>query len=331
MAVSASIGTRIPEIRLMDRRVLLVDDHLPWRRHISSAVQASCGWCIVAESDDGPDAIEKATALQPDLILLDMELPTLSGITVARRILAAHPKTRILFISAHRSWDIVEAAMVAGARGYLLKPEVGLDLLPAMQAITDGKRWLSSTLTGRDAQTRHRHEIALYSDDNVMLDGSARFVAAALNAGKSAIMVVDEARRSRFERAMETHGVDIDQVSRELRYVPLDLAAIFAEFMVDGWPDEDRFWKAASAVVITAARASKGSGPRVAAAGEGCATLFGSNPDAAIRLECMWNELAQVYNVEVFCGYLEDVSGRAEFAPAFQKLCREHTSVVLGM
>ena len=315
---------------MVDRRVLLVDDHLPWRRHMSSVVQSSSGWCVVGEGDDGPDAIEKAAALQPDLILLDMELPTLSGLEAARRILAAAPATRVLFVSAHRSWDIVEAAMVAGARGYILKPELGRDLLPAMQAIADGQRWVSSTLTGRDAQARHRHEVALYSEDAALLDGNARFVAAALNAGKSAIMVVAEARRSRFERAMEAHGVDIDQAAAELRYVPLDLAALFAGFMVDGWPDEDRFWKAASAVVIAAARASKGASPLVAAAGEGCATLFGTNPDATIRLEQMWNALAHAYNLDVFCGYL-GASGQDESAPAFQQVCRAHTAVVLGM
>src|SRR5688572_28979893 len=130
----------------MNRRVLLVDDHLPLRRHMSSAVQASPGWLVVGESDDGPDAIEKAAALQPDLILLDVELPTLNGLEAARRILAADPNTRILFVSAHYSWDIVEAAMGAGARGYILKLELGHDLLPAMQAISDGQRWVSSTL-----------------------------------------------------------------------------------------------------------------------------------------------------------------------------------------
>jgi len=319
---------------LTHRRVLVVDDHQPWRRHLSSAVQASLGWCVIGESDDGPDAIEKATALEPDLILLDMELPTLSGLEAARRILAVDTQTRILFVSAHSSWDIVAAAMVAGARGYVLKSELGRDLLPAMQAIADGKRWLSSILTGRGAQTQHRHEIALYSDDTALLDGNARFVATALNAGKSAIMVVAHARRSRFERTLEAYGVDVEQAARELRYVPLDIAALFAEFMIDGWPDEDRFWKSASAVVIAAARASKGSkgsGPLVAAAGEGCATLFGINPDATIRLECMWNELAHAYNLDVFCGYLKDDAGQDEFTPAFQKVCREHTAVVLGV
>jgi hypothetical protein len=260
-----------------------------------------------------------------------MELPTLTGLEVARRVLAADPGTRILFVSAHHSWDIVEAAMVAGARGYMLKPELGRDLLPAMQAIADGKRWLSSTLIGRGAQARHRHEVALYSSDTALLDGHARFVATALNAGKSAIMVVTDARRSRFERTIEAYGVDIEQAAAEHRYVPLDLAALFAEFMVDGWPDEEQFWKAATAVVITAARASRGSEPLVAVAGEGCATLFGINPDATIRLECMWNELAHSYNLDVFCGYLKDAGGQDEFIPTFQRMCREHTAVVLGL
>ena len=127
-------------------RVLVVDDYEPWRRHIESALQASPRWQVVGEAADGLDAVEKAHALRPDLILLDVGLPSLNGIEAARRILAHDPDRRILFLSENQSWDIVEAALRVGGRGYVLKSDAGSELLSAMEAIVEGQQFVSRSL-----------------------------------------------------------------------------------------------------------------------------------------------------------------------------------------
>lgn len=104
---------------------------------------------VVGEAADGLDAVEKAEALRPDLILLDVGLPTLNGIEAARRILALDPDTRILFLSENQSWDVVEAALGVGGPGYVLKSDAGRDLLSAMEAVVEGQRFISRSLTGR--------------------------------------------------------------------------------------------------------------------------------------------------------------------------------------
>jgi DNA-binding NarL/FixJ family response regulator len=129
-------------------RVLVVDDYEPWRRHIESALQACPRWQVVGEAADGLDAVQKAQALQPDLILLDVGLPGLNGIEAARRILALDPDRRILFLSENRSWDIVEAALGVGGPGYVLKSDAGRDLLAAMDAVVEGRRFISRSLDG---------------------------------------------------------------------------------------------------------------------------------------------------------------------------------------
>jgi len=106
-------------------------------------------WQIAGEAVDGLDAIAKAAAVQPDLILLDVELPLLNGLEAARRIIAADPAARILFVSGHREPDIIAAAMSTGALGYILKTKVAHDLLPAMAAIRDGERFISAAVAGR--------------------------------------------------------------------------------------------------------------------------------------------------------------------------------------
>ena len=102
-------------------RVLVVDDHEPWRRFIVSTLQTRPDLQVMSEASDGLDAVQKAVELQPHLILLDIGLPKLNGIEAARQILRSAPKSKILFVSENRSSDIVDEALQAGAVGYVVK------------------------------------------------------------------------------------------------------------------------------------------------------------------------------------------------------------------
>src|SRR4030095_7378650 len=108
---------RDPKGRTLMPNVLVVDDDEPWRRHVCSVLRSSPRWRVAGEASDGLEAVQQATALQPDLILLDIGLPKQNGIQAARRILEIDPRSKILFLSEYRSWDIAEAALCAGARG----------------------------------------------------------------------------------------------------------------------------------------------------------------------------------------------------------------------
>jgi DNA-binding NarL/FixJ family response regulator len=103
---------------------------------------------IIGEALDGLEAVRRAKKLQPDLILLDIGLPKLNGLEAARQIEAVAPTARILCVSENRSRDIAEAALANGAGGYVLKSDAGSDLLPAIRAVLEGKRFISASLTG---------------------------------------------------------------------------------------------------------------------------------------------------------------------------------------
>ena len=90
---------------------------------------------VVGEAVDGVEAVEKAHDLQPDLILLDVAMPKLNGIEAAKRIREIAPRSAILFVSIEQSSDFVEAAMSAGACGYILKSDVPSKLLPTIRAL----------------------------------------------------------------------------------------------------------------------------------------------------------------------------------------------------
>lgn len=136
-------------------RVLIVDDHDPWRRYASTTLQKQHGVHVIGEVSDGLEAVQKAQELQPDLILLDIGLPTLNGIEAARRILKISPSSKILFVSENRSADIAEEALSTGAGGYVVKSDATGELLPAMKAVLEGKRFISASLAGHYVVTSH--------------------------------------------------------------------------------------------------------------------------------------------------------------------------------
>jgi DNA-binding NarL/FixJ family response regulator len=127
-------------------QVLVVDDSLPWQRLVRAMLESKKDLIIVAEAVDGLEAVQKAQELQPDLILLDIGLPTLNGIEAARRIRKLCLNSKILFVSNETSTEVVEEALRLGARGYLLKLDAGSELLHAVDAVLRGEQFVGSRL-----------------------------------------------------------------------------------------------------------------------------------------------------------------------------------------
>ena len=130
-------------------KVLVVDDFEPWCCVICSMLQKEPGLQVVGEVSDGLEAVQRARELQPDLILLNVGLPSINGIEAARRIREASPTTKILFVSEGSSPDVAEAALGTGARGYVIKSDAGTELLPAVEAILRGEWFISASLNER--------------------------------------------------------------------------------------------------------------------------------------------------------------------------------------
>lgn len=129
---------------LLSFRVMLVEDFLLFRNFVRSKLEQRSELFVVGESSDGLQAIQSAALLQPDLILLDIGLPSLNGLEVARRVRDEIPKSKIIFLSQETSSMIVEEAIGLGALGYVFKSQAEGDLLPAIDAVLSGRRYISA-------------------------------------------------------------------------------------------------------------------------------------------------------------------------------------------
>ena len=132
-------------------RVLVVDDYEPFRRVVCSSLESRPDLEVIGEASDGLEAVEKAQALKPDLILLDIGLPSLNGIEAAQRISRLIPTATILFVSQISDADVVQEALSSGAIGYVWKQDAGTDLLPGVESALQGKRFVSSGIQVRNS------------------------------------------------------------------------------------------------------------------------------------------------------------------------------------
>jgi len=132
-------------------QVLMVEDFEPYRQFVKSSLAKMDGLQIaVSEATDGLQAVDQARELKPSLILLDIGLPKLSGIEAARQILAALPESKIIFLTQETSHDVMREALSLGAYGYVIKSRAATDIIPAVQAALDGKRFISAGLAAHD-------------------------------------------------------------------------------------------------------------------------------------------------------------------------------------
>jgi hypothetical protein len=288
------------------------------------------------------------------LILLDIGLPKLNGLEAARQIRNLAPESKILFLTQESSADVIQDALTLGALGYVVKAHAGTELLPAVNAVLQGKQFVSSGLpnqyfsdaTDAEAPERpfyekahatpgpaekeiaHNHEVQFHPDDASLLISFASFIAANLESGNAVIVVATESHRERLLHRLQVMGVEVATAFRQGRYISLDVAETLSTFMVNDLPDPVRFFKVTGDLILAAAKTAKGKSPRVSACGECAPALYlQGNAGAAIQLEHFWDEIAKTYDVDVLCGYIWDTLDRQPEGDIYERICAEHSAV----
>ena len=174
----------------------------------------------------------------------------------------------------------------------------------------------------------HAHGVQFYGDDAYLLDGLTRFVGGALGAGDSSIIIATKAHRDGLSKRLLGCGIDTAVATHQGRFIALDAAETLAKFMVEGWPDAERFHQVVGSVVAQCRLSGRTNQSKLAAFGEMVALLWAEGkPEAAIRLEQLWNELARVYSFHLHCAYPISYFRDERHAELIEKVCAEHSHV----
>jgi len=331
-AACSYAGTELEQQLLSSIRILVADDYEGWRQQVRSLLQARPGMRVIAEASDGPEAIQKAEELKPDLVVLDIGLPTLNGIEAVRRIQELSPGSKIVFLSQNNDLDVVRAALSTGVLGYVLKTDARGELLPAVDAVLRGKQFVSSSIKGftdsSEEKAAHRHEVLFYSDDTIFLERFTRFIVAALKAGNPAFVIATKSHRDSLLQKLKIERVDVDIAIQRGTYISLDAADTLSSIMVNGLPDSARFFEGVSGLIEAACKVAKARHPRVAFCGERVGLLWAEGmTDAAIRLEQLCNDLGKSREVDILCAYPLSSFRGEEDEQQFRRICKEHSAV----
>jgi DNA-binding NarL/FixJ family response regulator len=133
-------------------RILVADDHGIVRSGLKMLIDRQDGMSVVAEAEDGVEAVARAIRELPDVAILDVSMPRMTGLQAAREIRARCPDTRVLLLSMHDDERYVFDALKAGASGYVLKRQADTELIDAVRAVAGGGRFLSATVDAAELQ-----------------------------------------------------------------------------------------------------------------------------------------------------------------------------------
>ena len=337
-------------------RVLIVEDYEPFQRFVVSTLQGKWKVQDIHTVTDGLAAVREAQELQPDLILLDIGLPSLNGFEAARQIRKLSPSSKIIFVTQESSAHLVEEAFNSGACGYVIKASAGSELPAAIATVLGGEHFVSSRLAGRDftaasnlrtvaappssvhplptptlsrrAETSHRHEVQFYSDEESFVGGFAQFIASGLKYGRAVIFIGTESHRESLLTRLKADGIDITAASDQRRFIPVDFGVTLSSLMVGDLPDPVRLFRMADDLIETASTGIAGTQARVAVCGELAPLLLRQGkPESAVRLEQLWDELAAKHCLDTLCGYSLSSFHGEQGRDIFQRISSQHSAV----
>jgi DNA-binding NarL/FixJ family response regulator len=184
-------------------RILIADDHAAVRRSVRSLVESQKDWTVCAEAADGAEAIEESERTKPDVVLLDLSMPGLSGLEAAREIRRSRPGARVVILTMHKSDELNEEAKRAGVRAVVDKGDAARSLIRAIEAVRPPE---PVPLAG-SLLREHRHVAGLFASPEERYRVLSPFIGDGLTRGEKAIHVIDPTGRDNHMAQLEKHGV----------------------------------------------------------------------------------------------------------------------------
>jgi two-component system NarL family response regulator len=197
-------------------RIILVDDHTLLREALRVVLEQDSKLQVVAEAGDGESALRQADEFAPDVVVMDVALPGLSGIETTQRLLAQHPAIKVLALSTYLDRRIIQQMLDAGAHGYIVKSAAGTELKQGIFSVIEGRSYLCSAVAALVADSLRGRQAASGKADQPTLSKRELQVATLLAEGKSAPEIADllhispstvDVHRSNLMRKLDVHNV----------------------------------------------------------------------------------------------------------------------------
>jgi CheY-like chemotaxis protein len=306
-------------------KVLLVDDH----REVLDKVSAILAddFDIAGVATDGRQALDRASQISPDLIVLDINMPGLDGFQTKRALERAGSAAPVVFLSMADTDDVVTEAFRCGGRGYVVKSHIPRDLARSLNHVLSGRLFVPSLTSLFDLTDDTGHAMQLHGDLDSFLDGLAEFFDLALRRGDATCVIATEDVREGVGRRLSAAGWKIGGPSGHKRYLAIDAADAVNRFMRNGMPDISVVAEIASELDQYRREVSDATPSRLTLFGNVAGSLMANgNPMAGIALENHWNALTRDLPFFTLCGYSTSCFNGCG-PELWSNACREHRAV----
>ena len=215
-------------------RILLADDHRVLRQGMAQALEVQPDMVVVAQANNGLEAVELVEIHQPDVALVDINMPEIDGVEATRRITADSPHTRIIILTMYRQGDVVVEAIKAGASGYLLKEVELEEVLSAIRAVARGEAVMDPAIAGRVLAELRSPQSAHNQLSELQLSNRDLEILSFLAKGRSNLQIAEQ-----LQVAEKTVRNRLTVIYRNLHLENRTQAALFAlrEGLLDNTPD----------------------------------------------------------------------------------------------
>jgi DNA-binding NarL/FixJ family response regulator len=167
--------------------IMLADDHVMFRKGVKRIIEETPTMKVVGEANDGLELLRLLKAQEPKLVILDIAMPHLRGLEATREIKKLYPQVKVILLTMHRSKEFIQQALEAGAEGFLLKEDADFDLLRAIEAVREGKKFISPLLATEMAELAMRDKPA----DTDPLTSREKTIVKLLTEGKTPKEIAD--------------------------------------------------------------------------------------------------------------------------------------------
>ena len=302
--------------------VLLVDDDSAMVQTVSALLAED--YDVVGVASDGSRAVEMAGDIQPDAIVLDINMPDADGFHTLHALEQAGSRAPVVFVSTRAEDELVGEAFRWGGHGYVVKSRVAADLASAIDHVLSGRRFVPSLTSLAALASGCGHAMHLHGDVESLLDDLAALFDLALGRGDATCVISMKDVSDGLGNRLRARGWEITTQSR---YRVIDVADALHQFMRGGLPDPTLLAGIAAELDSYRLSAAPGEIPRLLLYGNLAATLNAAgNPQAAVSLERLWDSLTRDLPFLTVCGY--DTPSLSESGPeVWSGICAPHRAV----